>query len=496
MISSWVELGGPGEGQRSPLEQVLMADSIQPGSPPSYETCKLIYLFHPLGQKMAEAPITEAQTEERKITVDDAPEECVESFIKAGEALNVEGSIHNVHSLSRVYGIASLGLGCEGKPSDKPLDMTKIGTLPIYFSVFDPLNTAGSLVLNQTATAPDFNRPTHIAVNGQIFHGSRSRVVMNEKPVYIAYSSSAFGFVGRSVYQRALFPLKSFIRSMIADDMLQTKLGVLIAKRDSPGSVVNNMMKRVADLTRGLLKRAQTGQVLQIGPTDEISAIDMQNVQGAGEYSRTNILKNIATAADMLAILLENETLTEGFGEGTEDARRIVRYLNGVRRKLNPTYGWTDNVVQYRAWTPDFFSRMQGKYKELKKLDYFDAFSLWREKFKATWPSLIVESEKEKVETEKVKFESIVSYVNMMLPIVDPHSKVILLQWAADEISENKIMFRHALTLDYMALEDFFVEQHERMQQDPLGGEGDDGEGKGTPKLPSNVRKLPQLGRI
>ena len=43
-------------------------------------------------------------------------------------------------------------------------------------------------------------------MQGQQYHPSRARICLNEMPVYLGYTNSAFGYVGRSVYQRALFP--------------------------------------------------------------------------------------------------------------------------------------------------------------------------------------------------------------------------------------------------------------------------------------------------
>jgi len=203
------------------LVSLLMADDIQPGTDPSYQLCKTIYLYHPLGQKMAESPINLAQSQSRKVTVQNAPEEVTKAFVKEWADLSADQHIHNVMRLSRVYGLASLVLGCEEVPAEQPLDMTKIWQQSLWFTALDPLNTAGSLVLSQVPTAPDFNKPVVVRVNGKVFHRSRYQVVFNESPVYLAYTSSAFGFVGRSVYQRALFPLKSFIRTMIADDMIR-----------------------------------------------------------------------------------------------------------------------------------------------------------------------------------------------------------------------------------------------------------------------------------
>ncbi len=41
---------------------------------PSYQLCKTIFLFHPLGQKIASAPVKMAQFLPREITIPDGPE--------------------------------------------------------------------------------------------------------------------------------------------------------------------------------------------------------------------------------------------------------------------------------------------------------------------------------------------------------------------------------------------------------------------------------------
>lgn len=462
--SSTLSVNGSGLG--SALMDVLMAPDIQPGTEPSYQTCKTIYVAHPLGGKMVDAPIKMAQSQPREITVQDAPEEVVESFKKEWAKICADTHIRNTKRVSRIYGSSAVVLGCEGTASDQPLDMTKLWDLPIFFNVMDPLNTAGSLVLNQVPTAADFNKPVSVTVNGQTFHRSRYQVVFNEEPIYLEYTNSAFGFVGRSVYQRALFPLKSFVRSMIADDMVLTKLGLLVAKQKSPGSVVNRVMQAVAGIKRSLLKQAQTGQVLSIDIEESVETLDMQNVDGAGTYARTNCLKNTATAADMPAMLLENETLTEGFGEGTEDAKLIAGYVDGFRIEMQPLYAWFDNVVQYRAWNPAFYERIQRKYPDLYgQVIYEDAFSQWRQDFAAAWPSLLKEPPSEKVKVEETKLEAITAFAQTLLPVVDPSNKSRVIQWAADNMSENKLMFPHELQLDYEALEEFQGEEQERQEE-------------------------------
>ena len=129
--------------------------------------------------------------------------------------------------------------------------------------------------------------------------------MQNEDPIYLAYNPAAFGFTGRSVYQRALFPLKSFIQTMRTDDMVAVKGGLLITKIASAGAVVNKVMQALGGFKRMLLKRGKTGEVLQIGPQDGIESIDLSDLEKPLDSARKHILENIAAAADMPAIILE-----------------------------------------------------------------------------------------------------------------------------------------------------------------------------------------------
>ncbi len=476
----------------------ILDEKVAPGSDISYELAKLIYLYHPLGRKMAESPVAMAQSLPRKITVQDAPDEVVEAFKEEFERMGATAVIRNLKTLSRVYGIASVVAGCRQVQPGTALDMAKIWEQDLYFNVLDPLNTAGSLVLSQIPTASDFERPVTVQTNGETFHRSRYQVAMNEAPVYLAYTVTAFGFVGRSVYQRALFPLKSFIRSMIADDMISMKLGLLIAKQKQPGSIIDNVMQKIAGIKRTLLKRGQTGNVLGIDVEEDIQTLNMMNVDGAGTYSRNNILKNAATAADMPASFLNNETMVSGFGEGTEDAKNIARFLDGMRAEMQPHYAWFDNFAQYRAWNPHFIERMQRKHPETYgNKDPRDIFSAWRAGFAAEWPSFLIEPESETVKVEAVRLESTVAMLQTLIEQVDPDSRVMVMEWAADNISENKHMFPHALELDWDKLREY-TEQNAQQPgaQDPSGVENVGPEAKKFAKFDSATRGRAALSRV
>src|ERR1700721_2885814 len=156
------------------LQRLLMCDEIVPGAMASYQTAKEIYLWHPLGAKIAEFPIRKAMSQKRKISIPGSPEELVKkAFEKEWKAIKADKQIRNTMRLARIYGISSIAIVADGEDTAMPIDFGKIAKMNIGFNCFDPLNTAGSLVLNQNPNAVDFLKATAIAVNGQNYHPSR-----------------------------------------------------------------------------------------------------------------------------------------------------------------------------------------------------------------------------------------------------------------------------------------------------------------------------------
>lgn len=459
------------------IKRMLESNEMLIGDGPSYELAKSCYLYHPLGRKMADGPVALAQSQKRRITVGDAPPEVAKQFETEWKRLRADKHIANVARLARIYGIATLIVGVgENDDADKALDPAKLADQDVWFSSLDPLNTAGSLVLSQIPTSPNFNKPVTVRTNGKVFHPSRFVVVMNEEPIYLAYTNAAFGFVGRSVYQRALFPMKSYLRSMIANDMIQSKLGMIVAKLVSPSPVVTKEMGLLAALKRAFVKQAKTGQVLTIGETESIETLNMQNVDGAGTYSRTNILKDIAGAADMPAQLLNQETMVSGFGEGTEDAKTIARFIDSIREWLEPLYEFMAGVTQRRAWDANFIQTMQAKYPEVYgRRNADDIFSEWRADFVAEWPSFLIEPESEQVRVDDVRLQAAVAVVQTVMEIVDPESQLEALKFLADNVSANKRLFPHALEFDWDTLQTYLEDKAAQQSMEPEDAEQNGG---------------------
>ena len=440
------------------LSQLLMCEDIVPGATPSYQMCKCVYEYHPLGAKLAEKPIALAQSQPRDILIPGAPDMVKERFKKKWAEVDPDGYIFNLMALSRVYGIASLALLVDGQPSDAPLNPKLLRKKQIGFNVFDPLNTAGSLVLSQVANRLDFMKPTgRITVNGESFHPSRTCVVMNENPIYISYTVSAFGFVGRSVYQRILFPLKSFVQSMVTDDLVTLKAGTLIAKLKQAGSLTDAIQAIAQALKRAVIKQAQTYKVINITPEEGIESLNLQNIDGAHDSARKHVLENIAAGADdMPAILLNQESFAQGFGEGSEDARMVARYVDRIRRKMNPAYAFFDIVVRYLAWDEEFYKTVQKQFPtEYGNVDYDTAFTEWTNAFEAVWPSFLEEEPSEQVQVDEVKLKAAIAAVQVALPAMDPENKVRIFEWLQEVLNELQLLFGAKLDLDFDALENY-----------------------------------------
>lgn len=444
-------------GSCSPeLITLLDSEDIQPGMSAGYQTCKTIYLFHPLGGKMVDRPIKMAMNESRTVHVSQAygiEQRLRDAFEREWKALGADKHIANAARISRIYGVSAIAMLVDNQESSSAVDYRTLYKHNVTFNILDPLNTAGSIVLNQDPNAQDFQRVDGIRVAGKPYHKSRCVVQQNEDPIYLAYNSAAFGFTGRSVYQRALFPLKSFIQTMRTDDMVSVKGGLLVTKIQGPSSVVNNMMQKLSGIKRMMLKRGKTGEVLQIGANDSIESIDLSNLEKPLDSSRNHILENIAAAADMPAIILNSETFAQGFGEGTEDARSVAVYIDNIREWLEPLYDYFIRICQYRAWSIEFFNSLRADVPELKNT-YSLYFSSWINNFEYRWPSSLKEPESEKVKVDEIRFKAIVSMLEVLLPQVntDDENRALLIEWAQTNANANESLFPQRLDLDIDSL--------------------------------------------
>ncbi|MXV44343.1 DUF1073 domain-containing protein [Saccharibacter sp. 17.LH.SD] len=378
------------------LWREMLNAPILPGHAPSYELCKLLYTSHPLGAKIARMPVDMAMGEERIIRIDAAlDDEPAKEFKRHWGFIGCDDIIAQLGTKARVYGAAVVVFGAvnpktnERIPPDQDIPLHLLHELDIYFNVVDPLNTAGSITFQQDPNDPSFLKPpAAVTINGTTYKKGRFLVLMNEEPEYLDYESSAFGYSGRSSFRRCVYPLRSYLEAQIANNQVAHKAGVLIAKLKQPTSIANRAMQVFSTEKAEKLRLATNENAITIGHDEDVSTLNLMNVDNSLRGVRQHILEDIAAAATMPAQILKAETLAQGFGEGKEDAKQIAQYVTRIRRWLKSIYNYCDVVTMRRAWNPGFIAAMRDKHpKEYGTKSDETIFREWRDSFSSVFPS-------------------------------------------------------------------------------------------------------------
>lgn len=445
-------------GMDSPLAQRLMEnDSIVPGEPAGYELCKLLWEYHPLGGKLVEKPITMALFKPRNNTVDgDEDKRLVTAFEETWTRLDITSKISNLFFVTRCYGAAVLAIGNrkEGSKTDAALELWGLDEDDIFINIFDPLNAAGSMGTTQDPNTAEFQQPNRlISVAGKTWHPSRTLRLFNGAPIYLSFQSSSFGYTGRSVFQRVVYPMKSFLQTMVTDNMVSNKAGVLVAKIKQQGPVASAITAFALKIKRGMIKVSATENVLSIGDGDSIESLDLQNIDKAMTVTRDDIISNVATGSDIPAVLIKDEAFAIGFSDGTEDSKAVAQYIDGVRQKIDPAILFFERIVQHIAWNEAFFVAMQADYPEMYAgKSYKEVFYQWQHAFTSEWPPLM-ESPPEVVQkSEGEVVKQVVELFNALSSKLDPANNATLVECVAEAINRLSTFKDSPLVLDYDVL--------------------------------------------
>jgi hypothetical protein len=227
----------------------------------------------------------------------------------------------------------------------------------------------------------------------------------------------------------------------------------LVAMMKQPGSIVDNLTKKLMGQKRDLIAEAEQNNVISIGETEKVETLNLNNTDTAIGVARTNIIEDIASSANMPPKLLLANGYASILANGTEDFKSTMQYIDSIRGEMQPLYEFLDAIVQIRAWNPDFYKTIQAQFpEEYGGVGYTQAFYKWKNDFTAKWPSLQEEPESDKADAEKVKLDAIVAIYEKLSANLDPENKAKLTEWVMDNVNAMKTMFTDPLALDIEAL--------------------------------------------
>lgn len=454
---------GINNGSYSQLLELLENRNIRPGSKVSYELSKLLWIHHPLGGKLVEKPVSMALCKPRARNVKTDPEErVIKRFNEVWDKLNITEKIRDAFFTARCYGAAAIGVGDKTTESINALDKKQLKEEDIFINIFDPLNAAGSMVTTQEPNSPYFQQANlYLDVSGQLWHPSRTIKIFNGSPIYLAYQDSSYGYTGRSVFLRSLYPLASYLKTMEANETIADKVALIIAKVASNSSVISGIMQKIGSIKRAFVKSGKNGNVLQITDKDSIESLDLKNVDGPLKLARDNIISDIASGSDIPAILIKEEAFAHGFGEGKEDSKAISQYIDGVRQAIEPVIDYFEDLVQYIAWNEDFFESIQQSYPEIFTENYEKTFYTWKDEFSSSWQELIDESPNERRESDGVVIQNAVRLYAILSPRLDAENRAIAADWLASIANETETYKGNPLLLDIDRLAEFQPTQTE-----------------------------------
>ncbi|MDI2113060.1 anti-CBASS protein Acb1 family protein [Commensalibacter nepenthis] len=424
----------------------------------SYDLCKQLYVYHPLGKRIVDLPIDLTLNKDRILNVKhELSPELLEQFNKKWKELNLTRVIRNLAVTSRLYGIAALFIKADGVednkkiPDDKTLNNYKITPL-----VYDALNIAGSATGNQNIDSVDFLELKDVYRSGTALAKDRSIILSNGDPIYIEYINSAYGYAGRSVFQNCAGLLQSYLDVMEADNTVARKVALIVAKLNQGGSATR-VQEAANDQKRNLLQEARNDNVLSIGTNEDIDTLNMTNVDNSLDTSRRHIIEDIANAIDLPVILLNGQKFTGGFGEGSEDTKNIGRHIDNKRQWLEPIFDFCDNLVMELAWDFNFIDSLNSKnssfydknltsFEEKQRL-YKVKFQELKNSFSYSFPSFLTETEAEILDGDVKKINSMKTIFESVYDKVDPQTKSQLICWMMDNFNDLRSV--NKVKIDY-----------------------------------------------
>lgn len=366
----------------------------------SYEECRQIYRFWPLGKRVAAALPNFAMSAGRNFLIKNAPPEIAEEIKKTAEQIDLEGTVNKASIYARIYGLSFIFVSTQDNNPDKPLTYKDIQQ-GFNFNVLDPLAMGGNISIDINPLSYNFNKPLGFTIKGHKVNSKRVLACYNDIPLYYQWNKSSFSWSGPSIYQNMTLLIRSWNRAIIAIQRMSTKAASIIVKSKDIAyqtgvnlQAINKNLSLIRDMENDGITDIKVGEEVEFFNLTGISEID-------------TIIDKIHSGLMMAlndtpsSILLDRH-LAQSMSDGDNDMKAIIIAVDKFRKGiLTPIYEFVDKFLLYKTFSPALIKQMKNKYPDLyANMGENEILAHWMENYTFEYNNIYPLSKNEEADTQ------------------------------------------------------------------------------------------------
>lgn len=296
----------------------------------SYKDCQNLYSYIPLAKRIVNLPVKIA-INNMNIKWGSEDEYKDEEGLKDIDINYLKTLCTDYISKVRLYGYSVLLplVGPEDN-ANKPLMKSEIYDKEIRYNILDPLNL--TVNIDNNPASYNFKRITSIRVNnGPVIHSNRALALNNRlNNLYLQYNNASYNYVGLSELQIA-FPLINLLATSITSMERQLLHSSIMVVEEEKGST--NVNTQAMSTQADLLSQVKQDSVVLLRNGLKLNQFQLNNFDSIGNViDKINNL--ISLSVDIPSALFCDETLSNGFGDGSNESQIVEMYLTDIRNSL------------------------------------------------------------------------------------------------------------------------------------------------------------------
>lgn len=379
----------------------------------SYEECRDIYRYWPLGKRIASALPNFAMSAQRKFVVKDAPDEVNSKLAEVANELNIDEIVKRCAVYARIYGLASIYVAHK-RDSKQPLSYKDVQQEGFTLNVLDPLSMGGSIQIDNDSLSPTFGKPISVSIRGKAVNPNRICVVYNDIPLFYKFNPSSFAFSGPSIYQNMTLLIRAWNRGIIALQRLATKAAAMVKTTKETANVTGFNIRAVQQNLE-MIRSIENDGIASIRSGDTLEFFALTGVQEVDVIIQQINTGLMMALSDTPSGILLDKNLSVGLNDGSEDMKAILMAVDNFRfHVLKPLYLFIDKYLCYKAFTPEFIMSIIEQYPDLYRNKQANTvLTEWMQNYSFEWGELYPQNENEKADTQSKVLDNLLKIKEM-----------------------------------------------------------------------------------